>query len=50
MESMDGRLILQGSQNGRGWSLVISETSGKMNVAAADDGAVFVVFGGCTPQ
>jgi hypothetical protein len=46
----DGKLILQGVQNGRGWSMVISEATGKMTLSASDDEAGFVVFCACTPD
>lgn len=44
----DGKLILQGMENGRGWSLVIVEETGKMSAAIAGDQVGFVVFGNCT--
>jgi hypothetical protein len=44
----DGKLILQGMEGGRGWSLVIVEETGKMSAAIAGDHAGFVVFGNCT--
>ena len=47
---MDGRLVLQGAQNGRGWSIVIAEETAKMTLTASDDQAGFVVFGVCTPK
>ncbi len=46
----DGRLILQGIQNGRAWSLVIKDETGRMNVSAVDDQVAFIIFGACTPQ
>jgi hypothetical protein len=49
MEYLNKRLILQGAQNGRGWSIVITET-GNMTVTASDDQVGFVVFGACTSQ
>jgi hypothetical protein len=45
---IDGNLILQGGESGRGWSLVIGEASGKLSGAVADDDVVFVIFGACT--
>jgi hypothetical protein len=45
---LDGHLVLQGGEEGRGWSLVIGETSGKMSGAVAGDAVVFVIFGACT--
>lgn len=47
---MDGKLVLQGAQNGRGWSIVIAEDTGKMALTASDDQAGFVVFGACIPK
>lgn len=44
----DGMLILQGIQNGRGWSMVIAEETGKMTATASDGGGGFVIFGACT--
>jgi hypothetical protein len=44
----DGKLILQGMEGGRGWSLVIVEETGKMSAAIAGDHVSFVVFGNCT--
>jgi hypothetical protein len=45
---IDGNLVLQGGESGRGWSLVIAESSGKMSGAVADLEVVFVIFGACT--
>jgi hypothetical protein len=50
MERIDGKLILQGVQNGKAWSMLISETTGKVTLSASDDQAGFLVFGACTPQ
>jgi hypothetical protein len=44
----DGRLILQGGQQGRGWTATIAEDTGKMTVAVVDHDAGFVIFGACT--
>ena len=43
----DGKLVLQGMQRGRAWSLVLNETSGKIVLTATDDQFGFVVFGAC---
>lgn len=43
-----GNLILQGAEAGRGWSMAISEETGKMSGALTAGDAVFVVFGACT--
>jgi len=46
----DGRTILQGAENGRGWSLVIQHDTGEMSAAVAGDEAAFVLLGACTPR
>jgi hypothetical protein len=50
ISSADGKQILQGAENGRGWSLVIDEETGDMSAAIADQQAGFVLFGACTPK
>ena len=49
-ELLDGKLILQGVQNGKPWSILISEANGKMTLTAADEQGGFIVFGACTPR
>ena len=44
----NGNLILQGSENGRGWTMVISEKTGKMSATVSDDRVGFVIFGAST--
>jgi hypothetical protein len=41
-------LVLQGVQEGLGWSVVIDETTGHMTIAASGHGEAFIVFGACT--
>lgn len=48
IEHMNGKLILQGAQGERGWTLTISETTGKMSGTVSADGEGFVIFGACT--
>ena len=45
---VDGELILQGGENGRGWSATINEDSGRMAAALVDNDYTFSLFGGCT--
>jgi hypothetical protein len=45
-----GKLIIQGVQEGRAWSSVISEVTGKMTLSASDDQLGFVVFCACIPK
>jgi hypothetical protein len=46
----EGLTILQGAQNGRAWSLVIDQASGRMTGSVADGEGAFSVFGACTPR
>ena len=55
-EVVDGRLILQGAEDGVegvrdgiGWSLSIDETSGDMVLTGSGADVAFVIFGACTP-
>ncbi|MEM7224723.1 MAG: hypothetical protein AAF495_17225 [Pseudomonadota bacterium] len=43
-----GELVLQGVENGLGWSLMINQSDGQMTLTAAGDREAFVVFGACT--
>ena len=45
----EGELLLQGVQNGYGWTMTISQESGDMALTIAGKQAGFVVFGTCTP-
>ncbi len=47
VEKLDNQTVLQGVQNGRGWSIVIDATSGDMTAAVAGDDISFVLFGVC---
>lgn len=40
-------LVLQGSENARGWSATIDRETGRIVVAAAGSDVAFVVFGAC---
>ncbi len=48
-EHNPGNLIMQGGEAGRGWTLVISEETGKMSATISEDRVGFVIFGACTP-
>ncbi len=55
-EVVDGRLILQGAEDGFegvpdgiGWRLSIDETSGDMVLTGSGADVAFVIFGACTP-
>jgi hypothetical protein len=49
LEPFDSRLILQGVEGGRAWSLIIAKDTGKMSATVSDDQVGFVIFGACTP-
>lgn len=48
-EHNNGKMIIQGSQGGRGWTMIISQETGKVSASVAGDQYGFVVFGACTP-
>ena len=48
-EHNNGRMIMHGGQGGRGWTMVISEETGKMSATVSEEQAGFVIFGACTP-
>ena len=47
VEHVDGSLIIQGGQNGRGWTMTIAEDTGSMSAAVTAPGEGFIVFGAC---
>ena len=54
-ETVDGRLILQGAEDGHegvrdgiGWSLSIDEANGDMVLTGSGKDVAFVIFGACT--
>jgi hypothetical protein len=47
VEKLENQTVLQGIQNGRGWSIVIDAASGDMSAAVAGDDISFVLFGVC---
>jgi hypothetical protein len=50
VERVNGRLILQGGQEGRAWSVVIEEATGKLSAGVVDQQGAFAVFGVCTTR
>jgi hypothetical protein len=50
VEHAEGVLLLSGTQNGRGWTLTINESTGYMVLSVTGDQVAFVVFGACTQQ
>ena len=45
---LDGRLILHGGENGRGWAATIAESTGRMAAGVVADEFAFALFGACT--
>ena len=45
---LNGRLVLQGGENGRGWSATIDEDNGVMAASVVDEDHTFSLFGACT--
>jgi hypothetical protein len=48
VQHANGRLVMQGGKEGRGWSLVIVGDTGQMSAVVADGDGAFVIFGACT--
>jgi hypothetical protein len=47
LERLDGTIIIQGGQSGRGWTMTISEETGRMSSTISTDGEGFIIFGAC---
>ena len=47
MVRQEGDIILQGSEVGRGWSVIISEQTGKFSATISEDDFGFIIFGSC---
>ena len=50
VETLDAELVLQGHQNGRGWTMVIDRASGSLSATIADREGAFVLSGGCSAR
>lgn len=48
VRNAQGLTILQGAENGRAWSLVVDQATGRMSGSVADGDGAFAVFGACT--
>ena len=49
MARSNGKMLMQGLQEGRGWTIVISEETGRMAATVSESEFGFIVFGACTP-
>jgi hypothetical protein len=45
---VDGRLVLHGGENGRGWAATVAEDTGRMSAGIVTDEFAFNLFGTCT--
>ena len=50
VESFDDVLVLQGHENGRGWTMVVDRASGHLSASLASAEGAFVLAGGCTTE
>ena len=50
LQERDDKLILNGTQEGMGWTMVINQTNGDLTLSATEDQFGFIVFGACTPR
>jgi len=55
MENVDGKLMLQGAEDGSasdrdgvGWTMAIAQDSGKTVLTSSGDEVAFIVFGACS--
>jgi hypothetical protein len=49
-ELLDAALVLQGVQNGRGWTMVVDRATGHLSATIADLEGALVITGACTPR
>ena len=47
VEILDAVVVLQGHQNGRGWTMVVERDSGHLSATVTDDEGAFVLAGAC---
>ena len=50
VETLETALVLQGLQNGRGWTMVVERATGHLAATVADQEGVFVLAGGCSAE
>jgi len=41
------QLVLQGVENGHGWTMAVNTDNGRMSIAAVSDELTFTIFGAC---
>ena len=50
IDTLERVLVLQGHQEGRGWTIVIERATGHLAATLADVDGSFVLSGGCAPR
>jgi hypothetical protein len=50
LETQDGLLLLQGHQDGRGWTMVVDRSNGHLSATLADVEGSFALAGACHPM
>jgi hypothetical protein len=48
IEQTGTQLILQGVENGHGWSIAVDQNTGRMTTLASGEDLGFIIFGACT--
>jgi hypothetical protein len=49
-ELLEAALLLQGTQNGRGWTMVVDRATGHLSATVADAEGALVIAGACTAR
>lgn len=47
-EKTNAQLVMQGIENGHGWTMTIDQSSGRMTTTVSGEAASFMIFGACT--
>jgi hypothetical protein len=50
MEKTPGQILMQGTELGSAWTLVLDSTTGEMTSTIANRDHTYVMFGACTPR
>ena len=50
IETLDAVIVLQGHQNGRGWTVVVERATGHLSASSADAEGAHVMAGSCTAE
>jgi hypothetical protein len=50
LDVLETLLVLQGHQNGRGWTLVLERATGRLSATIVTAEGAFVLAGGCSAE